>query len=467
MEADLMQMDDHDLLAGGVADGVAEARAGWQRWARLVEFHRRREADCRLRHEISPSFTLTPRAQTVSEVSALWGLSESRVRHELNVALFLEQYFPEVWELSRNGQLDCYRAGLIADNARHALDDPVLLHVLARRVQAFLERHLSDAHGLPGIPPLVTCTPKQLRNKLTYELNRLRAAHSEELHRKAVADRHVRKVELPDGMAQLGISATVDQVRLADHRLTHAARQRRREGDQRTIAQLKSDLAIDLLTGREEGVPAPSYSRPIVNLTVPVQTVMGLADDPGVLAGGTVVPAGLARAIASHPDATWHRMLTDPAGRMVELSTTSYRPTDPIWRHVVAEWSSCFEPACDAPATEAEHDHRVPWPRGATEPANLWPACKRGHTTKHAPGFAVEQAADGSFRLRTAAGFAHAVAPPAKPVDERWPDLPEVQFSATEFLAVLGEIRSHRDRSAAESRELAWEHDNFLFNIAG
>ena len=97
----------------------------------------------------------------------------------------------------------------------------------------------------------------------------------------------------------------------------------------------------------------------------------------------------------------------------------------------------------------------------------LAPACKRGHTTKHAPGFAIEQAADGSFFLRTAAGFAHAVAPPAKPVDETWPDLPEVQFSATELLEVLREIRSRCDRSAAESRELAWEHDNFLFSIAG
>ena len=467
MEADLEHVDDHDLLAGGVADGMAESRAGWQRWARLVEFHRRREGDCRLRHEISPCFTLTPRAQTVSEVSALWGLSESRVRHELNVALFLEQHFPQVWELCRNGQLDCYRAGVIADNVRHSLDDPVLLHTLARRVQTFLERHLSDAHGLPGVPPLVACTPKQLRNKLTYELNRLRAAHSEAMHRKAVADRRVRRVSLPDGMAQLTVSATVDRVRLADHRLTHAARQRRREGDPRTVTQLKSDLAIDLLTGCEEGVPTPSYARPIVNLTVPVQTVMGLADDPGVLAGGTVVPAGLARAIASHPDATWHRMLTDPAGRMVELSTTSYRPTAPIWRHVVAEWSSCFEPACDAPATEVEHDHRVPWPRGATAPGNLWPACKRGHTAKHAPGSAVEQAANGSFVLRTAAGFAHAVAPPAKPVYERWPDVPEVQFSATEFLEVLHEVQDRRDRVIAEGRELQWEHDILLQGIAG
>ena len=474
MGAGLGQLDDHDLLAGGVADGVAEARAGWQRWARLTEFHRRREADCEQRREISPHFTLTPRAQTVSEVTALWGLSESRVRHELNVALFLERYFPGVWELCHHGQLDGYRASIIADQARHALDDPVLLGHLAARVQAFLERHLSEAHGLDGIPPLVTCTPKQLRNKLTYELGRLRAAHAEQLHRKAVADRHVRTVELDDGMARLTLTATLDKVRLAEHRLTHAARQRRRQGDERTIAQLKSDLALDLLTGSGEGVPTPTYARPVINLTVPAQTVMGLADAPGVLSGGTVVPAGLARSIAAHPDATWHRMLTDPAGQMVELSTTSYQPTAAIWRHVAAEWGSCFEPACDTPATESEHDHRIPWPRGTTTPGNMWPGCKRGHTTKHAPGFAVAQAPDGSFTLHTAAGFAHTITPPPKPVEHSWPDppappglpdLPEVQSCATEFLQVLHEIRNRHDRTLTETRELQWEHDNYLFNL--
>jgi hypothetical protein len=62
---------------------------------------------------------------------------------------------------------------------------------------------------------------------------------------------------------------------------------------------------------------------------------MGLADEPGVLSGGTPVPASLARLIAQQPGSTWYRMLTDPAGRLVELSTRSYQPTAPIWREVL------------------------------------------------------------------------------------------------------------------------------------
>ncbi|MFC4785964.1 hypothetical protein ACT8ZV_15915 [Nocardioides sp. MAHUQ-72] len=460
---DLAELSDHDLLAGGVADGVAEARANAARWGRLVEFHSRREADYQARTALSPRFTLTPRADTVTEVSALWGLSEPRVRHELNVALFLHQYFAEVWALCAAGQLDGYRATLLADAVRHAVTDPLQLRILAPRLTGFLHKHLSDAHGLEGVPAVVVCTPKQLRNKLTYEINRLRSADAEERHRRAKADRTVRATETTDGMAHLGITATVDQVLLAEHRLTHAARRLRRAGDERTLTQLKSDLALDLLIGRSQGVPAPAYARPVVNLTVPVQTVMGLSDDPGVLAGGTVVPAGLARAIAADPDATWHRMLTDPAGRMVELSTTSYKPTGPIWRHVVAQWTTCYEPACDRSAAQVEIDHRTPYPRGATTPGNLWPACKRGHTAKHAPGFTIEQHTTGSYRLRTAAGFTHQIAPPAKPVNAEWPDLPDltdeaIQFTATELLSTLRENRNHHDQERAEAHELEWEH---------
>jgi hypothetical protein len=38
--ADLTDVDDRALLAGGVADAVLEAQANARRWARLVEFHR-------------------------------------------------------------------------------------------------------------------------------------------------------------------------------------------------------------------------------------------------------------------------------------------------------------------------------------------------------------------------------------------------------------------------------------------
>ena len=58
--------------------GVAAARAQAQRWARLVEFHTRRGRDFRVRTAVSPHHTLTPRAETLTEVSGLWGWRSSR-----------------------------------------------------------------------------------------------------------------------------------------------------------------------------------------------------------------------------------------------------------------------------------------------------------------------------------------------------------------------------------------------------
>jgi hypothetical protein len=323
---DLDTLSDHDLLAGGVVATIAENRATAQKWARLVTFFRRREADDAARHEESPRFALTARQQTVVEVGELWGMPESWVRKQLNIALCLSTHFAFVWELCLGGRIDSYRASIIADAARYGLDKPDEYAALARRVDAFLTRRLKPLDDIPDsdLESVVHCSPKQLRNKLTYEINKIRSADAEARHRKAKAARDVRATDGDDGMSWLTIMASTDQVQLAGHRLTLAAKDLRRRGDERTLDQLRSDLAIDLLTGRADGVPLPTYARPVVNLTVPIQTVMGLSDDPGVLSGGQVIPAGLARVIAQTPGSTWHRMLTDPAGRMVELSTSSY-----------------------------------------------------------------------------------------------------------------------------------------------
>ena len=262
-------------------------------------------------------------------------------------------------------------------------------------------------------------------------------------------------------MSWLSVGATTDQAHLAAHRLTLAAKDLRRQGDERTLDQLRSDLAMDLLTGCADGVPLPAYARPVINLTVPLQTVMGLSDDPGTLSGGQVIPAGLARVIAQTTGATWHRMLTDPAGQMVELSTNSYQPTKAIWSQVVAEHASCFRTGCDSPSTQSELDHRVAWPLGRMTPANLWPGCKCDHKCKHAPGFSVEQDETGSFVLVTAAGFRHRVLRSVHPVSEQWHDdaAEGIQFTATEFLDTLARLRDEDAATRPERHDLYWEED--------
>jgi hypothetical protein len=149
--------------------------------------------------------------------------------------------------------------------------------------------------------------------------------------------------------------------------------------------------------------PVGAFGRPVVNVTVPVGTLLGVSEEPGLL-GGELIPAGLARRIAGEPGATWYRLLTDAAGRFVELSTQGYAPTGPIERAVVARDQVCTWPGCRRAAVECELDHRVRFPRGATSSCNLHPLCKRHHRFKHSEGVRVVRNPDGSTTWRTRYG---------------------------------------------------------------
>lgn len=462
----LAVLDDHELVAGGVVDQVLAGAANGRAWARLVEFHHRREDDEGGRHAVAPHFTLTPRQATVAEISDLWGWEAWWVRTQLNVALCLSVYFPRVWGWCLTGQLDAHRAKMIADAARLKLDDPLAWKRLADRLEPWLHRHLTVVEarmpdGSPA-PPVVACTARQLRNKLDYEVKKLIPAAGEDEHRQAKARRAVRRSESRDGtgVGWLGINHTTDQLQVAEQALTLAARQLRDGGDERSMDQLRADIAVDRLIGRTDGVKTPGFARPVVNLTVPIQTVMGISDNPGVLSGGEVIPAGLARAIAADPDSTWYRMLVDPLGEMVELSTKSYAPTPPIWRDVIARWGGCFRPACGASAATAEYEHRVPYPVGATDTVNGWPACTEDQKVKHAPGFSISQDCDGSFTLHTPAGFSHHIPTATHPVcdwDTDLPEAPEVQISASELLHALHHVIGYRESDVPCRPDLDWE----------
>ncbi|WP_242504468.1 DUF222 domain-containing protein [Promicromonospora panici] len=66
-------------------------------------------------------------------------------------------------------------------------------------------------------------------------------------------------------------------------------------------------------------------TRPVIRVTIPASTLLGLNDAPGDLAGYGPIPAETAAAIAQ--DATWQRLLTDPVtGILTDYSTTTYQP---------------------------------------------------------------------------------------------------------------------------------------------
>lgn len=292
-------------------DLVAENAAAASRLQRMLVFYQRR---CT---ETDPSAVpgrraLSPVQETVVEVGELWGLSPGRVRSGLLHCRILSTALPDVWALCRSGALDGYRAGLVADAATTLPETS--WPVLADRIGSWLGKHLRRPGQDPQLPEIVCCTVKQLRNKLTYETAKLAPRDADERFRRSFADRRAtartrpEQGTLDDGMGSLSVSHSVDQVQLADYRLTLSAKALRAAGDQRTLEQLRADLAIDLLTGKAQirsstadlerradaepattaGEPAAGgdsvtgdwitrfptlgFARPVINVTVPIQT---------------------------------------------------------------------------------------------------------------------------------------------------------------------------------------------------
>ncbi len=240
---------DREVLLAGRRARVRESQASAERWLCFVEFYRRRLATEERKRAASPHFALTARQETVVEIGALWGMDASRVRKELNVALFLCQHAPGIWERCQAGQLDGYRATLIADAAREKLDGDEAIARFSTQMLKFLDKHVNGVDGDPDAEPIVTCTVKQLRNAITYALSKVQPVRAEEEFRKAYAARGAFARDDVPGMAWLSVNGRVDQVRLAHHRLTLAARRKRQQGDERTLDQLRADLALDLLAG--------------------------------------------------------------------------------------------------------------------------------------------------------------------------------------------------------------------------
>ncbi len=140
-------------------------------------------------------------------------------------------------------------------------------------------------------------------------------------------------------------------------------------------------------TGQPQRVAAAPVSahRPLIHVTVPITTLMGLDDEPAHLTGHGPLPAPVAREIAADPTSTWRRLLTDPAtGQLLDLGHHRYRPPTALAGFVRARDGHCRYPGCSRPATACELDHVIARQHhGTTSEDNLCSLCERHHDLKH------------------------------------------------------------------------------------
>ena len=232
---------------------------------------------------------------------------------------------------------------------------------------------------------------------------------AEEQHRDAVAERRVIFTPRDDGTAELwACGLPADEAAALQARIQLLA-ESWKGLDQRTADQRRADA---LLTFGTSG-PDVTSSKPAVNVTVALSTLLALDEQPGELAGHGPIPAALARAIASDPSGTWRRLVTDEHGNLADVSSATYRPPAGMARYVEARDATCCHPVCRRVAVSCDLDHTIDWAHGGTTcPANLMPLCQRHHHLKHNGGWQLRRLENDTVRWTTPTGHTYDRPPP-------------------------------------------------------
>jgi hypothetical protein len=237
----------------------------------------------------------------------------------------------------------------------------------------------------------------------------------------AMTERRVCITARDDGMAELwallpaeGVAAVMTAV--------DALASATPADDTRTADQRRADALLDLAIAalHDPLLPHAQGMRPAVQITIALSTLLGLDDQPGELAGHGPIPAPVARHIAADPTGTWHRLITNPTGRLLDYCITTYRPPADLTRFVTARDQTCTFPGCNRPAHRCDLDHeQPPSTGGATSADNLAVLCRRHHRAKHEAGWHVQRNQHtGASHWTAPTGHQYTSTPPPYPTDQ-------------------------------------------------
>jgi hypothetical protein len=379
-----------------------------------------------------------PWAEVEVAFALRWTRRAAALRLEL--ARQLVEDLPRVWEALRAGEIDVPKVLVICELAGCLPDR-------------------SAARGL--VERVLVQAPRLTTGQLRARLRRLvLAADPEAARRRCAAGLRGRRVEVLDGhdgtgevwgrgLAPQGVAA-------AWERLTAIARAARGAGDGRTIDQLRADALLDLLVGEGVAVgdpvschtaglvPAPPTSpavsppaalpgprRGVVELQVPLTTLMSLTRLPGDLAGFGPVIADVARQVAQqHHDGVWRFSVYNEIGHLLCHGVTrarpdhagrqrKRRPAAEVAAFVRARNRTCVAPGCRVPAANCDLDHITDWARGGeTDVSNLDPKCRLHHRFKHESGARVISLAPGVVGWQTPRGLQYVSSPDPPLLDD-------------------------------------------------
>jgi Domain of unknown function (DUF222) len=341
------------------------------------------------------------RAVTADLATAL-RLPERTMERLVSDAWTLSTALPATLRAMRAGDITLQHARVVVEETTGLDDDP--------RLRARLDEQLAVV--------AVTATAATLRRNARALREQLHAEAIGERHRAARAERRVEIEPARDGMAWLHALLPADDVVLIKDRLDRVAHAAAADsGDDCSADQLRADAARDLLL--HGGVPpdsefssAVAAARPTVHVTVPVLTLIGASEEPGLLDGYGPIAADTARRLAAIAP-SFTRLLTDPvSGTVLDVDRRSYRPPADLKRWLEVRDGTCRFPGCNRRAARCEVDHTVDWQHdGRTAFDNLAHLCSLHHHLKHETAWSVRHQPGGVLEWTSPSGRTHITEP--------------------------------------------------------
>jgi len=134
-----------------------------------------------------------------------------------------------------------------------------------------------------------------------------------------------------------------------------------------------------------------------------------------------------------------------------------YRPSTALQEFVRTRDLTCRFPGCDRPAVAADIDHTVPWPAGATHPANTKCYCRLHHLVKTFwDGWTDRQNPDATITVTTPTGLSYTTKPFSSLLFPQWntttPPPPKQQPAATPARPGRHLMMPTRRRTRAQTR---------------
>ena len=334
------------------------------------------------------------------DISTALRLAPATAQSRIDIARTLVNNLPNTCSALATGEISSAHATVIARETAAAIRDGApesVIFEIEQRAIAYAEFH----------------TPGQVANHVRTNVAKFAPEEFEEVTNRATALRRVSCYNETDGMstvvailpaadAQI-VMNSIEAFILRQEQLSSGGGVAHTSGEgtsaKLTIDQKRADALSAICTNflSEISETVTPQRRPLtVNVTIDLPTLLGLAENPGQLAGYGPIPASVARELAS--DAKWKRFITEPqTGNLLDFGRESYEPPQQLKDFLIARDRTCRFPGCRRSALLSDLDHAESWDSGgSTSPDNIGALCRRHHRLKTHDGWKIESFSDGS-----------------------------------------------------------------------